>query len=41
MPVGALVHVFYGEELLRVLAIDPRSDYQGSGRGMPKTKAVR
>lgn len=32
IPVGALVHIFYGDELVRALAIDPGADYNGSGR---------
>lgn len=31
-PIGQLVHVFYGEELIRVLAIDPDRLYQGQGK---------
>jgi hypothetical protein len=41
IPVGGLVHVYYGEELVRVLAIDPSVDYQASGKGVPKANAVR
>lgn len=40
IPVGSLVHVYYGEELVRVLAIDPDRDYQGTGRGVARTRAV-
>lgn len=32
IPVGGLVHVYYGEELIRALAIDPNLYYQPSGR---------
>lgn len=32
VPVGGLVHVYYGEELVRALAIDPNVYYQPSGR---------
>lgn len=31
-PIGQLVQVFYGEELIRVLAIDPERLYQGQGK---------
>lgn len=32
IQVGPLVHMYYGEELIRVLAIDPTRDYQPSGK---------
>jgi transposase InsO family protein len=41
IPVNGLVHIFYGEELIRVLAIDPDSYNQPLRRGMPKIQAVR
>jgi hypothetical protein len=41
IPVGGLVHVYYGEELVRALAIDPSVEYQRLGRRVPKKTAVR
>ena len=38
-PIGRLVHVFYGEELIRVLAIDPDRLYQGQGK--PRGRSPR
>jgi transposase InsO family protein len=40
IPVGGLVHVYYAEELIRVLAIDPSVDYQASGREVRRTATV-
>jgi len=31
-PIGQLVHVYYGDELIRVFAIDPDRLYQGQGK---------
>lgn len=33
IPVGELVHVYWGDELVRVLAFDPTVPYQALGRG--------
>jgi hypothetical protein len=41
IPVNGLVHIFYGEELVRVLAIDPTRYNQPIGRRVPKANAVR
>lgn len=40
IPVGSLIHVFYGEELVRVLAMDPSVNYQASGRRERRTATV-
>jgi transposase InsO family protein len=41
IPVGGLVHIYYGEELVRALAIDPSVEYQGLGRRARTKTAVR
>jgi len=43
VEVGALVHLYHGETLVRVLAFDPDSYYQGlgTGRRRPVTAPVR
>jgi transposase InsO family protein len=41
IPVNGLIHILYGEELVRALAIDPDSYNQRLERGMPKVESVR
>jgi transposase InsO family protein len=41
IPVGGLVHIYYGEELIRVLAIDPTRYHHPLGKGVPQADAVR
>lgn len=41
IPVNGLVHIFYGEELVRALAVDPDGYHHPLGRRVPKTQAVR
>ncbi len=40
IPVGGLVHIYYGEELIRVLALDPASYNQPLGKRKNRTKVV-
>jgi len=40
VPVGRLTHIYYGEELIRVLAIDPSRSYQPMGRRWREARAV-
>ena len=40
IPTGDLLHIYYGEELVRVLSIDPTRTYQPSGKGVSRAKAV-
>ena len=32
IPVGPLIHIYYGEQLVRVLALDPAVTYQALGK---------
>lgn len=41
IPVGSLVHIYYGEELVRVVAIDPDVGYQGLRKEGSVSSAVR
>jgi transposase InsO family protein len=41
IPVGGLVQIYYGEELVRALAVDPNRKYQGSRREERRQEAVR
>jgi len=41
IPVNGLVHIFYGEELVRALAVDPDSYHHPLGRREPRINAVR
>ncbi len=41
IPVGGLIQIYYGEELVRALAIDPSRKYQGSRREASRQEAVR
>jgi transposase InsO family protein len=40
IPVGGLVHVYYGEELVRALAINPTVTYQPIGKGVGRPITV-
>lgn len=40
IPVGQLVHIFYGEQLVRVLTVDPERDYQRIGRRLSRATTV-
>jgi transposase InsO family protein len=41
IPVNGLVHIYYGEQAIRVLAIDPTRYNQPLGEGVRTTSAVR
>jgi Integrase core domain len=40
IPVNGLVHIFYGEELVRALAVDPNGYHHPLGRRVRKQQAV-
>jgi transposase InsO family protein len=41
IPVNGLVHIFYGEELVRALALDPNGYHHPLGKGGRKQQVVR
>jgi transposase InsO family protein len=40
LPLGGLVHIYYGEELIRVIAIEPGARYAPMGKGVAKPRPV-
>jgi hypothetical protein len=41
IPVGGLIHIYYGEDLVRALAIDPARYSHPLGRRVKRTTTVR